>query len=160
MRGLINMAIEIERKFLVINDDYKKGINGTHYKQGYLDTNPQCTIRVRTTGNQGYLTIKGISIGAARTEYEYPIPYEDAQGLFSLCEKPLIEKYRYLVPYAGNTWEVDEFCGENKGLVIAEIELEYEDQPFELPPWVGAEVTSDPRYYNSNLIRFPFKSWL
>ncbi|MGI6084248.1 MAG: CYTH domain-containing protein [Acetivibrionales bacterium] len=150
------MAQEIERKFLVLNDDYKKGASGTFYKQGYLCTSPQRTVRIRTVGSKGFLTIKGALRGAVRTEYEYSIPYKDAKELFILCEKPLIEKYRYKVPYAGVTWEVDEFCGENKGLVIAEVELEYENQPIELPPWVGEEVTSDARYYNSNLVRFPF----
>lgn len=157
--GTKNMAQEIERKFLVINNDYKECIDGVLYKQGYLSTNPQRTVRVRLVGNQGYLTIKGISNGAIRTEYEYPIPHEDAEELLLLCEIPLIEKYRYLVPYKGHTWEVDEFYGDNKGLVIAEIELEFDSQTFELPPWVGTEVTSNPRYYNSNLVRFPFSRW-
>lgn len=150
------MDREIERKFLVLNDDYKKGISGTLYKQGYLCTDPQRIVRIRIVENQGYLTIKGASRGAVRTEYEYPIPYKDAEELLFLCEKPLIEKYRYKVSYAGVIWEVDEFCGENKGLIIAEVELEYENQPVTLPPWVGQEVTSDVRYYNSNLVRFPF----
>lgn len=150
------MAQEIERKFLVLNNDYKKGITGTLYKQGYLCTDPQRTIRIRTVGNQGYLTIKGISKGAVCAEYEYSIPYKDAEELFCLCEKPLIEKYRYKVSYAGITWEVDEFCGDNKGLVIAEVELDFENQPVEFPSWVGLEVTSDKRYYNSNLVRLPF----
>ena len=152
------MAKEIERKFLVINNDYKKGTDGTLYKQGYLSTNPQRTVRIRTVENRGYLTIKGPSTGAVRSEYEYSIPYDDAEELLLLCEKPLIEKYRYLVLYKGNTWEVDEFFGENEGLVIAEIELESEDQLFELPSWAGTEVTSDPRYYNSNLVKIPFKN--
>lgn len=153
------MAKEIERKFLVMNNDYKKDVDGMLYKQGYLSTNPQRTVRVRIVGNQGYLTIKGLSKGATRAEYEYIIPYKDAEELFLLCETPLIEKYRYLVPYKGNTWEVDEFYGENKGLVIAEIELKSENESIELPPWVGTEVTSDPRYYNSNLVRFTFSQW-
>ncbi len=152
------MAKEIERKFLVINNDYKKGIDGTLYKQGYLSTNPQRTVRIRTVGNRGYLTIKGLSKSAVRSEYEYSIPYEDAKELLLLCEKPLIEKYRYLVSYKGNTWEVDEFRGENEGLIIAEIELESEDQHIELPSWAGTEVTLDPRYYNSNLVHNPFKN--
>lgn len=150
------MALEIERKFLVINDDYKKGITGTLYKQGYLSTNPQRIVRVRSLGNQGFLTIKGPSHNATCLEFEYPIPFDDANSLFSLCEKPLIEKYRYLVPFAGMTWEVDEFLGENKGLVVAEIELKDVNQIFELPPWVGKEVTSDPRYYNARLVHSPF----
>lgn len=153
------MAKEIERKFLVLNDDYKKDVDGILYRQGYLSTNPQRTVRVRLVGNQGYITIKGISKGAIRTEYEYHIPQEDAEELFLLCEMPLIEKYRYFVSYKGNTWEVDEFYGENKGLVITEIELESDSQAFELPLWVGTEVTSDPRYYNSNLVRYPFSQW-
>lgn len=153
------MAQDIERKFLVLNDDYKKGIDGVFYKQGYLCSNPQRTVRIRIVGDRGYLTIKSISKGAVRNEYEYIIPRKDAEELFLLCERSLIEKYRYLVPYKGSNWEVDEFLGKNKGLVIAEIELESENQTFELPPWVGEEVTSDPRYYNSNLVRFPFSQW-
>ncbi|NLX63548.1 MAG: CYTH domain-containing protein [Clostridiaceae bacterium] len=153
------MAREIERKFLVLNDDFKKGTNGILYRQGYLCADPKRTVRVRTVGNTGYLTIKGASKGAARTEFEYSIPKEDAEELLLLCETPLIEKYRYFISYKGYTWEVDEFLGENKGLVIAEIELESETQEIELPPWVGAEVTSDPRYYNSSLARFPFSRW-
>jgi len=153
------MSREIERKFLVLNDDYKKETNGILYRQGYLCANPKRTVRVRIVGDTGYLTIKGASKGATHAEFEYSIPKEDAEELLLLCETPLIEKYRYIIPFKGNTWEVDEFLGENKGLIIAEIELESETQEFELPPWVGVEVTSDPRYYNSNLARFPFSQW-
>ncbi len=151
------MAREIERKFLVINDEYKKGSTGVLYKQGYLSRNPDCTIRVRTAGDKAWLTIKGKSLGATRSEFEYPIPYDDALALFSLCKGGLIEKIRYKVIYDGMLWEVDEFLGNNQGLVIAEIELEYEDQSFKLPSWADREVTGDPRFYNSNLIDNPFR---
>jgi adenylate cyclase len=151
------MGREIERKFLVINDEYKKGSTGVLYKQGYLSRLPDCTIRVRTAGSKAWLTIKGRSYGASRTEFEYRIPYEDALSLFALCEGGFIEKYRYNVVYDGMPWEVDEFLGDNQGLVIAEIELESENQSFKLPPWAGREVTGDARYYNSNLVDKPFR---
>jgi len=151
------MAREIERKFLVNSDEYRKSSTGVLYKQGYLSRSPDCTVRVRTAGDKAWLTIKGQSSGASRSEFEYQIPYEDALLLFSLCEGGLVEKIRYRVPYEGMVWEVDEFMGQNEGLVIAEIELEYEDQPFSIPPWAGREVTGDPRYYNSNLAVKPFR---
>jgi len=151
------MAREIERKFLVVSDEYKKGSTGILYRQGYLSRSPDCTVRVRTAGDKAWLTIKGRSEGASRSEFEYQIPYEDAVSLFSLCRSRLIEKIRYLVPYEGMIWEVDEFLGNNHGLVIAEIELDYEDQPFKIPHWAGREVTGDPRYYNSNLVDGPVR---
>ena len=150
---------EIERKFLVKGDSWKTQ-QGTKYRQGYLSSIKERTVRVRTTDDKGFLTIKGITIGATRLEYEYEIPIQEAEELLTnLCEKPIIEKDRYKIPYGGFTFEVDEFFGENEGLIIAEIELEYEDQPFEKPAWLGNEVTGDPRYFNSNLINHPFSKW-
>jgi adenylate cyclase len=154
------MAQEIERKFLIANDAWRNGASGVHYRQGYLSTEPTRTVRVRLAGSRGYLTIKGKSSGAARLEYEYEIPAADANELLDLlCQRPLIEKVRYKITFAGMTWEVDEFEGENAGLLIAEVELQSEDQRVELPPWVGEEVTGDRRYYNASLIAQPFSSW-
>lgn len=153
------MPLEIERKFLVRYDGYKKGAAKALYRQGYLSTDKNHVIRIRLAGDSAFLTIKGPTVGAVRKEFEYSIPVSDAQALLELCEKPLIEKIRYDTAYKGMNWEVDEFLGENAGLVIAEIELSGEAQAFQKPDWVGDEVTSDPRYYNSNLIHSPFKVW-
>jgi adenylate cyclase len=154
------MAKEIERKFLVKDDSYKKLGQGEYLHQGFLSTDKERVVRVRIKGESAWLTIKGINIGATRAEYEYEIPMEDAEYMLEhLCLKPTIEKHRYLVPYAGFTWEVDEFHGENEGLVVAEIELPSEATPFDLPAWVGEEVTDDPRYYNANLVERPFRRW-
>ena len=152
------MGTEIERKFLV-----KKGVwrnqTATNYRQGYLSTVKERTVRVRTIEDKGYLTIKGISIGASRLEFEYEIPGQDAGALLDICEKPIIEKSRYKVEHGGFVWEVDEFSGENLGLIVAELELESEDQYFPKPDWIGEEVTGDPRYFNSNLIKNPYSKW-
>lgn len=154
------MGVEIEKKFLLSGSDWKQLAAGTAYRQGYLNSTKERTVRVRTIDDKGYLTVKGISVGATRMEFEYEIPREDAaQLLDELCEKPLIEKNRYKIEYGGFIWEVDEFFGENDGLVVAEIELESEDQQFERPAWVGEEVTGDPRYFNSNLIKHPYTAW-
>ena len=154
------MGVEIEKKFLLTGADWKKLASGTTYRQGYLSTVKERTVRVRTIAGKGFLTIKGISVGATRLEYEYEIPLEDANSLLDeLCEKPLIEKNRYKIEFSGFTWEVDEFFGENDGLVVAEIELESEDQSFDKPEWVGEEVTGDARYFNSNLIKEPYSQW-
>ncbi len=154
------MGVEIEKKFLLAGNDWKEHAEGASYRQGYLSSAKERTVRVRTIRDKGFLTIKGISVGATRLEYEYEIPFEEANELLDeLCEKPLIEKNRYKVNLGEHTWEIDEFFGENEGLVVAEIELESEDQAFEKPEWVGDEVTGDPRYFNSNLINNPFKQW-
>lgn len=154
------MGTEIEKKFLLNGDAWRKLAKGTFYRQGYLNSQKERTVRVRTIDETGFLTIKGINVGASRMEYEYEIPMEDAKILLEeLCEKPIIEKFRYKIKFAGFIWEVDEFLGENEGLLIAEIELESEDQQFEKPKWVGEEVGSDSRYFNSNLIKNPFSSW-
>jgi adenylate cyclase len=153
------MAIEIERKFLVHGTAWKAGIAGVPYCQGYLNHDKQRTVRVRIAGNAAFLTIKGPSVGATRAEFEYPIPVADAQALLPLCDGPLIEKTRYVLQHAGTTWEVDEFGGANAGLVVAEVELTHEDQPFAKPDWLGEEVTHDARYFNSNLATVPFQVW-
>lgn len=154
------MGIEIERKFLVKGDDWKKQGKGQLYQQGYLSSHPDRTVRVRIVGDSGYLTIKGKTVGAIRPEYEYPIPYPDAQSMLdNLCEKPVIQKIRYRIPYEGLVWEVDEFQGENLGLVVAEVELKDEQQTVVCPDWVGREVTNDASYYNANLIKNPFSRW-
>ncbi|MDT7919411.1 MAG: CYTH domain-containing protein [Meiothermus sp.] len=154
------MGSEIERKFLVRSEDWKPGAVGVPYRQGYLCRQAARTVRVRVAGGQAYLTIKGQAQGITRLEYEYPIPLADAQDLLEqLCLKPLIEKTRYRLEFGGRVWEVDEFAGENQGLVVAEVELEWPDQPLELPDWVGEEVTHDPRYLNANLVEQPFSRW-
>jgi CYTH domain-containing protein len=153
------MNVEIERKFLVKGDGYKS-LRFKIYRQGYLSTETKHTVRVRTVGRKAFITIKGKRVGISRTEFEYEIPYSDAKEMLEfLCERPIIEKTRYIVKYGELTWEVDEFMGENQGLVIAEVELESEDQKIHLPPWVGEDVSKDPRYANSNLVRNPYKSW-
>jgi len=153
------MALEIERKFLVNNNAWPEE-QGVLYRQGYLNSVKERTVRVRIIGDKGYLTVKGISRGAVRAEYEYEIPGVDAEAMLDdLCEKPLIEKMRYKIAYKGFVWEVDEFCGENQGLIMAEVELESEGQKFEKPEWIGKEVTADPRYYNANLIHHPYSRW-
>jgi len=154
------MAREIERKFLVKGNSWRTGIEGKTLKQGYLSTNTERVVRIRVIGNQGYLTIKGINVGVTRAEYEYKIPIEDANAMLNtLCEQPIIEKLRYTIGYHGFVWEVDEFKGENQGLIIAEIELSDEGESFVKPDWIGEEVSEDPRYFNSNLIKHPYKSW-
>ncbi|HOT28563.1 MAG TPA: CYTH domain-containing protein [Candidatus Ozemobacteraceae bacterium] len=154
------MGIEIERKFLVTGDAWRTGARGVFYRQGYLSTAKERTVRVRIAGDRGFLTIKGESSGAARAEYEYEIPAVDAREMLErLCEKPLIEKTRYTVAFAGRKWEIDEFAGENEGLIVAEIEFSGEGVHFELPSWAGREVTGDPRYFNSSLARNPWRNW-
>lgn len=152
------MAIEIERKFLVNGNDWRN-TPAVYYSQGYLSRVRERTVRVRIAGDLGYLTIKGISQGASRAEFEYEIPLDEARQMLALCEGPLIEKYRREINHGDMLWEVDEFLGENVGLVVAEIELESENQMFALPDWVGVEVTHDARYYNSNLSAVPFSTW-
>ncbi|MDB9374759.1 CYTH domain-containing protein [Nodularia sphaerocarpa] len=154
------MAKEIERKYLLKEDTWRKIAQGIVYCQGYIATKDQTTVRVRIVGNQGYLTIKGPSVEYSRLEFEYPIPVEDAQEMLNtLCQKPFIEKIRYKVEWDGLIWEIDEFDGLNKGLIIAEVELSDENQQISLPPWIGEEVSHDPRYFNSYLVRNPFSKW-
>ena len=154
------MGTEIERKFLVINESYKTLAEGIPYRQGYLKIHPSCTIRVRTVGQKGFLTVKGLTTGVSRREFEYEIPIEDAAAMLDgFCEKPLIEKNRYIIQQDVFTWEVDEFLEENQGLVLAEVELDDERRPVDKPGWVGQEVSGDPKYFNSNLVRNPYKGW-
>ena len=152
------MGIEIERKFLVVGDGWRHG-EGTRYSQGYLNRDAQRTVRVRIAGERAFLTVKGISKGATRSEFEYAIPADDARQLLQLADGPVIEKVRRIVEHEGSRWEVDEFFGDNAGLVVAELELESEAQAFERPQWLGREVTGDSRYYNSNLAAHPYKDW-
>jgi adenylate cyclase len=153
------MGIEIERKFLVTQNVWRDLGLPVPYKQGYLVSDGKRTVRVRLAGDHGFITIKGPTTGASRSEYEYEIPADEAMELFDLCALPIIEKFRTEVIFDGKLWEVDEFLGENHGLVIAEIELTSEDESFNIPPWIGDEVTSDRRYYNSQLALNPYIKW-
>lgn len=154
------MANEIERKYLLKNDAWKTLGVGSLYRQGYLSLDQDRTVRVRITEDAGYITIKGRTSGISRAEFEYEIPLEDAVVILdTMCIGPIIEKYRFKITHEGMLWEVDQFIGSNEGLVVAEIELISEDQTFDIPPWVGDEVSDDPKYYNSNLIKNPFCDW-
>ncbi|MDA7549181.1 MAG: adenylate cyclase [Bacteroidetes bacterium] len=154
------MAKEIERKFLVAHQAWRESVNTIHvFKQGYLSYDSERTVRVRATEVTGYLTIKGITEGLTRDEFEYEIPLADALALLQLCERPAIEKKRYIVPNGAHDWEVDVFEGVNEGLVVAEIELGSEDEAFEKPSWLGNEVSGDRKYSNSALSLHPFKNW-
>ncbi|KAA9346119.1 CYTH domain-containing protein [Adhaeribacter soli] len=155
------MAVEIERKFLVNKVKWQEVIKpeGSYLRQGYLLTDPEKTIRVRVKKETGYLTIKGKNEGATRAEYEYPIPVKDAEELLDKFASACITKVRYEIPVDGKVWEVDEFSGENAGLILAEIELNAEEESFTLPDWVSEEVTHDKRYYNSQLSLLPYKDW-
>jgi CYTH domain-containing protein len=152
------MGTEIERKFLVTGDGWRQGA-GVAYAQGYLNRDPQRTVRVRIAGDRAFLTVKGASNGATRAEFEYEIPLEDASKLMELSDGPVVTKRRRVIEHAGSTWEVDEFEGENAGLVVAELELESENQAYAKPDWLGREVTDDPRYYNSSLAANPYHRW-
>ena len=154
------MAQEIERKFLIEESEVWRSVEGLYYRQGYLCNSVERTVRVRTAGDKAFLTIKGDTKGATRLEFEYEIPFEQAGELLEkLCQGPLIEKKRRQVEYEGTCWEVDEFFGDNEGLIVAEVELESEDQQFASPPWLSREVTGDPRYYNANLVKWPYRQW-
>ena len=153
------MSEEIERKFRVVGEDWKTG-SGVPFRQGYLSTAKERTVRVRIEGERAVITVKGLTRGVTRSEFEYEIPAKDAAAMLDdLCERPLIEKRRHTLQHGGLTWEIDEFSGENEGLVIAEVELESEDQEFTRPAWLGEEVSDDPRYYNANLVKEPFSKW-
>ena len=154
------MAIEIERKFLVKEKPFSIAKRSLKINQGYIINEKNKVIRVREKGDDYFLTIKGNNIGISRLEYDFPISKEDAKELiFHFCKTTLIEKTRHYIEHKGHTWEVDEFHGKNNGLIVAEIELESEDEKFEIPDWVGEEVTQDDRYYNMNLAIHPFTSW-
>jgi len=154
------MAQEIERKFLVTNLSWRQCAKGTLYRQGYMPTHSATTVRVRVVGDRGYLTIKGPTTGVSRQEFEYDIPLADAETMLAdLCQPPLIEKRRYRINVGSHLWEIDEFLGDNAGLVLAEVELDSETEAFDLPSWVGAEVSHDARYYNSNVAKTPYRAW-
>lgn len=154
------MAKEIERKYTVYPEKWQPEGTGLHVVQGYLPVTGKTVVRVRISGENAWLSIKGANQGPVRSEFEYPIPLTDArQMLDELCVRPFIEKTRHYVSHAGALWEVDVFGGENAGLIIAEIELASEDQEISLPPWVEEEVTHDPRYYNANLVATPYNRW-
>jgi adenylate cyclase len=155
------MPTEIERKFLLRNDEWKLAADsGTKYKQGYLVGSEKASVRVRIEGDKAFLNIKSATLGVRRQEYEYSIPNDEAEEMLaSLCESPLVEKTRYIVKFDGLEWEIDVFEGENQGLTVAEVELDDENQKIQLPSWCGKEVSDDPRYYNVNLVKHPYSSW-
>ncbi len=154
------MAVEIERKFRTKGVDFLANQEGERLTQGYLSHDPRATVRLRVQGDRAWLTIKGKTHGASRSEFEYPIPTADAHAMLDeMCPEGVIDKTRYRIKVGEHVWEVDEFHGDNQGLVVAEVELDSEDQPFERPPWLGEEVTGDPRYYNSALSRTPYGQW-
>jgi adenylate cyclase len=152
------MPTEIERKFLVVGSEWRTA-PGVRFVQGYLNREEARTVRVRIAGNEAYLTVKGRSVGASRAEFEYAIPIVDAEQLLQMCDGPTIHKLRRVIVYRNTRWEVDEFFEENAGLVVAEVELETEGQPFDCPSWLGDEVTGDFRYFNSQLSIHPYRTW-
>lgn len=153
------MALEIERKFLVTGDDWRHQAEGVRMAQGYLSVDAGRTVRVRLAGNEAWVTIKGPTQGITRAEFEYPIPTDDAHGLLGLCLPAVIDKTRHRVAFGAHVWEIDVFHGANEGLILAEVELADESVAPELPPWVGVEVSGDPRYCNSSLSSRPFQEF-
>lgn len=155
------MATETERKFLVRSDEWRENAKAITVRQGYLARDKGRTVRVRVAGNQGFITIKGKTLadGITKPEYEYKIPKKDAEDLLKMCLRGIVEKTRHLVKYRGRTWEVDEFHGDNKGLVVAELELKSAKEAFAKPAWLGKEVTEDGRYTNAALSENPYKNW-
>lgn len=154
------MGHEIEKKFLITNDNWRTLGSKKEYCQGYLNSGKGVSLRIRTINDKGIITVKGPSDGGKRLEFEYDIPYTDAREMLEkLCRKPLIKKTRHNISFAGFIWEVDEFKGENAGLIFAEIELDAVDQSFDIPDWIGEEVTEDSRYYNASLVTYPYSKW-
>ena len=155
------MALEIEHKFLLRDERWRDQVERSlRMRQGYLVSDATRSVRVRVAGDQGYLNIKSGTLGIARREYEYRIPLDEAEELLdTLCEKPLLEKTRHFIHYGDHLWEVDEFGGDNAGLIVAEVELGTVDEAFARPDWIGEEVSHDLRYYNSQLVRHPYKDW-
>lgn len=155
------MALEIEHKFLLISDEWRSLASHSEvFRQGYLSNNPAASVRVRIADHKATLNIKGMTIGTHRPEYEYSIPLQEADELLNqLCARPIIEKTRYFVEYAGKTWEVDEFAGENAGLIVAEVELAEIDEAFQRPVWAGLDVSGIERYYNVSLLSYPYSQW-
>lgn len=154
------MAIEIERKFLLRNDTWRADVHGSQYlAQGYLG-GTRCSVRVRIAADSAWLNLKSVHKGRSRLEFEYPIPLDDARTILAdLADGPVVSKTRYLVTVGTHCFEIDEFDGDNAGLIVAEVELQAIDEEFERPPWLGLEVTDDARYYNVNLARMPFRHW-
>ena len=153
------MGVETERKYLVTGEDWRLLGRPVSYAQGYLQRGSGRTVRVRLAGEEAFLTVKGPVTGITRQEFEYPIPVEDAQDMLGLCEGPVIQKTRTKIRIGSHLWEVDEFSGENTGLIIAEVELSDPAEIVDPPSWIGEEVTGDPRYYNSNLTIHPYREW-
>ena len=155
------MGVEVERKFLVVDDSWRaEVIKATRIVQGYLARTGRVTLRVRIKGEAGFVTIKGETRGISRSEFEYPVPVDDARAMLDgLADGPVVDKVRHLVPVGGHTWEVDVFEGANAPLVMAEVELGDPDEPFELPAWAGQDVSDDARYYNVNLAQAPYSTW-
>jgi len=155
------MPTEIEKKFLLKNDNWRDQVKSSrNIRQGYLGSMAKASVRIRLDGDNANINIKSADLAMVRQEYEYPVPVDQAlEMLETLCESPQVDKIRHLVDYAGHTWEIDEFFGDNAGLVVAEIELNSEDEDFEIPEWLGEEVTDDGRYYNVNLVQNPYKNW-
>lgn len=155
------MALEIERKFLLQSDAWRAQVSSrVLMRQGYLAASTRNSIRVRIAGEQAWLNLKAKRSGRSRLEFEYPIPRSDADEILrDLCDGPLIEKYRHEILAGPHVWEIDEFIGDNAGLVVAEIELDSEDEAFDRPAWLGLEVTADERYYNFNLVKRPYREW-
>ncbi|MBD1864572.1 MULTISPECIES: CYTH domain-containing protein [Trichocoleus] len=162
------MATEIERKFLVKPEEWQQFqqrsdptlLSSTRYRQGYISSSVSKTVRIRVAGDRGFITIKGPTVGYSRSEFEYSIPLADAEAMLDqLCEPPLIEKTRHRVAWDNLVWEVDEFAGENQGLMVAEVELSDTNQAITLPDWVGEEVSDDPRYFNASLAKHPYSRW-
>ena len=155
------MGIEIERKFLLANSDWRdQASEPVRFRQGYLVGSEKSSVRVRTEGERAFINIKSATLGIRRQEYQYSIPLEDAEKLLDeLCDKPLIEKHRFYIQNNKHTWEIDEFLGDNQGLIVAEIELKHEEEVFDRPSWLGNEVSDDTRYYNVCLVKHPYKDW-
>ena len=155
------MAVEIEHKFLVRDERWRREVErSVRMRQGYLTSDARCSVRVRVAGEQGHLNVKSGTLGIQRSEYEYPIPLAEAEEMLdTLCEQPLLEKTRHFVRFGGHLWEIDEFEGDNAGLIVAEVELSRTDEPFDRPDWLGEDVSHDIRYYNSQLARHPYRTW-
>lgn len=155
------MPIEIERKFLLANENWRNEVvRSSRIRQGYLGKIDKASVRIRVQGDKANINVKSATLGMSRLEYEYEIPMDEAEEMLEqLCEKPQVDKTRFIVERGSHIWEIDEFYGDNEGLLVAEIELGSEDEVFEKPEWVGEEVTEDPRYYNVNLRKHPFKQW-
>ncbi|RDH86023.1 MAG: adenylate cyclase [endosymbiont of Galathealinum brachiosum] len=155
------MPIEIERKFLLVNTDWREQVTSSYrIRQGYMGEIDKASVRIRVQGDKANINIKSATLSMRRMEYEYEIPLIEAQEMLDqLCKQPQVDKTRFIVEQGKFKWEIDEFYGENEGLLVAEIELDDENETFDKPDWVGEEVTEDPRYYNVNLIKHPFKNW-